>query len=119
MNGYLSTHVLDTARGIPAAGMSIEVWYLGVVGEGRRFLKKVVTNANGRTDEPLLASDQFHAGEYELVFEVGRYFAATMPDAEHHFLNEVPVRFAVENGNEHYHVPLLVSPYAYSTYRGS
>lgn len=120
MNGYLTTHVLDTTHGQPAAGMEVELWYLGVVGEGRQFLKKVRTNADGRTDEPLIGGEAFRAGEYELVFEVGHYFEEQgLVQAEPPFLNEVPIRFGVSDANRHYHVPLLVSPFAYSTYRGS
>lgn len=118
--GSLTTHVLDTSRGAPASGMQVELWYLGVVGEGKQFLKKVVTNADGRTDGPLLAGDQFRVGEYELVFGVGHYFEASgRGDVEPPFLNEVPVRFGISDANARYHIPLLVSPFAYSTYRGS
>jgi 5-hydroxyisourate hydrolase len=118
--GSLTTHVLDTSLGQPASGMEIELWYLGVVGEGRQFLKKVATNADGRTEGPLIAGDQFRAGEYELIFCVGHYFRASgRGEAEHPFLNEVPVRFGIADANARYHIPLLVSPYAYSTYRGS
>jgi 5-hydroxyisourate hydrolase len=102
----LTTHVLDTARGRPAAGVAIELRD----GAGRT-LATFVTNADGRTDAPLLES--LEAGEYELVFGVGDYFG------EAAFLDRVPVRFRVSDPGAHYHVPLLVSPWAYSTYRGS
>ena len=107
--GMLSTHVLDTMRGRPAAGMKIELWSLG----NSTLLKSVTTNADGRTDSPLLAGEEFSAGSYELVFYVGDYFG------ERHFLDRVPVRFNLSDGEGKYHVPLLVSPWAYSTYRGS
>ena len=103
----LTTHVLDTARGVPAAGMKIELYSLG------KLLKTVTTNADGRTDAPLLAEKEFAAGNYELVFFVGDYFG------ERHFLDRVPVRFIIDDAEAKYHVPLLVSPWAYSTYRGS
>jgi 5-hydroxyisourate hydrolase len=105
----LSTHVLDTTRGRPAAGMKIELWS----GEKSTLLKTVTTNADGRTDSPLLAGDEMKAGTYEIVFFVGDYFG------EKKFLDRVPVRFAVSDAAAKYHVPLLVSPWSYSTYRGS
>ena len=114
MKGKLSTHVLDTSGGRPAAGVSIGVWRWQ---EGKRhLLKTVITNADGRTDEPLLVGAEFKKGEYELVFQVGPYFGAG-PDNS--FLNEIPIRFRILTSEETYHVPLLVSPWAYSTYRGS
>ena len=113
--GRLTTHVLDTARGCPAAGVAIELWRVEN-GERRTLVASMRTNADGRTDAPLLADATFTAGVYELVFAVGPYFAeaATPP-----FLDRVPVRFGVVDPVAHYHVPLLVSPWAYSTYRGS
>jgi len=105
----LTTHVLDTMNGRPAAGMKIELWSLGK----SELLKTVVTNADGRTDDPLLEAEEFTAGTYELVFHVGDYFG------ERRFLDRVPVRFHVVDAETKYHVPLLVSPWAYSTYRGS
>jgi len=114
MKGKLSTHVLDTSGGRPAAGVSIGVWRWQ---EGKRhLLKTVTTNEDGRTDEPLLVGAEFQKGEYELVFQVGSYFGAS---PEHSFLNEIPIRFRILTSEETYHVPLLVSPWAYSTYRGS
>lgn len=101
----LTTHVLDTARGIPAAGVAIELR------RGDELLAQTVTNADGRTPEPLLTESP--AGEYELVFAVGDYFG------ERAFLDRVPVRFTIADPDAHYHVPLLVSPWSYSTYRGS
>jgi 5-hydroxyisourate hydrolase len=114
MKGKLSTHVLDIQNGRPAAGLSIALWRLP---EGERILvKNVVTNLEGRTDEPLLDSFEMRAGQYELVFQVGAYFGM---EREQSFLNDVPVRFHIVNPEEGYHVPLLVSRWAYHTYRGS
>lgn len=116
--GKLTSHVLDTAQGKPAAGLELELYYL--VGEARQQLKTVITNADGRTDQPLLEGDVMTQGTFELVFHVGPYFASqdlTLPDPP--FLGEVPVRFGLADPKAHYHVPLLVSPYSYSTYRGS
>ncbi len=115
MVGRLTTHVLDTARGRPAAGVAVELWRLD--GE-RRLLKTVRTNADGRTDAPLLAEGELETGTYELVFAVGAYFAAHGA-AQPPFLDLVPVRFGIADPAVHYHVPLLVAPWAYSTYRGS
>ena len=105
----LSTHVLDTAIGRPASGMKIELWSR----DRSNLLKTVTTNSDGRTDEPLLAGDAMAAGTYELVFHVGDYFA------DRTFLDQVPVRFTIVDAGGKYHVPLLVTPWAYSTYRGS
>lgn len=110
--GCLTTHVLDTANGCPAADLEVELFR--VEDGDHRHLKTVQTNADGRTDEPLLEEEEFARGVYEISFGVGGYFAEDAP-----FLDRVPVRFRVADASEHYHVPLLVSPYAYSTYRGS
>lgn len=118
MQGELSTHVLDTAHGCPAQGMKIELWALA--GERRELLKTVQTNAGGRTDRPLLGADELKAGIYELVFYAGDYFAQkTAARAKPPFLDRVPVQFGIADASASYHVPLLVSPWAYSTYRGS
>lgn len=114
MAGFLTTHVLDTARGRPAAGMGLELFALD--GEERRLLKSAVTNADGRTDEPLLAEGELAVGQYEIIFDVVGYFSE---GADPPFLGRVPVRFGVSDPGSHYHVPLLASPYSYSTYRGS
>lgn len=117
MPGYLTTHVLDTARGCPAAGMRITLYSLS--GEGKRALATAVTNADGRTDTPILPQQEFAPGIYELLFHVGDYHAATgQVSGDLPFLDTVPVRFGMAE-EAHYHVPLLVSPYSYSTYRGS
>jgi 5-hydroxyisourate hydrolase len=117
----LSTHVLDTANGRPAAGMRIRLY----VCEPRKLVKTAATNADGRTDEPLLEGDALVPGVYELVFSVADYFAqlgnaaGNAPGDAPPFLGEVVVRFGVSGSEANYHVPLLVSPYGYSTYRGS
>ena len=116
MAGYLTTHVLDTARGRPAAGMRITLYALD--GE-RRQLAEVVTNADGRTDGPILPEATFRTGRYELVFHVGAWLDAQgNKGAAPRFLDEVPIRFGMA-ADDHYHVPLLLSPFAYTTYRGS
>jgi hydroxyisourate hydrolase len=107
--GKLSTHVLDLQRGHPAAGMKIEVRAM----RDGALLKTAVTNTDGRTDEPLLAAGALVAGEYELTFHVGEYYG------DRTFLDRVPVRFQVADPAVSYHVPLLCTPWSYSTYRGS
>ncbi|HLZ21216.1 MAG TPA: hydroxyisourate hydrolase [Ktedonobacterales bacterium] len=117
--GRLTTHVLDTANGIPAANVAIELWRLASDGERSR-LKDTRTTADGRTPSPLLEGDEMAVGVYELVFAVGAYFARRgLQGSDPPFLDRVPVRFGIANPAAHYHVPLLVSPWAYSTYRGS
>ena len=117
MPGYLTTHVLDTARGRPAEGLQVELYRLE--GEHRTHLRTLVTNADGRTDEQILPADQFATGIYELVFHVGAYLDATdTPPETPRFLDLVPLRFGMSEAS-HYHVPLLLSPFGYSTYRGS
>lgn len=116
--GRLTTHVLDTARGKPAAGVRIVLYAVGP--EGHRQIAETVTNADGRTDAAMLAGDALGAGSYELVFHAGDYLRATGQAAgEVLFLDEIPIRFGVPDAGQHYHVPLLISPFAYSTYRGS
>jgi 5-hydroxyisourate hydrolase len=118
MPAKLSTHVLDTAHGCPAAGMKIELWSLD--GEDRELVITAKTNAEGRTEQPLLALEEMKIGQYELVFFVGDYFAAKSPTLPKiRFLDRVPVRFGIADAGASYHVPLLCSPWAYSTYRGS
>lgn len=117
MSGLLTTHVLDTANGKPATGMSIELY--AIESEVRRPLKTLTTNADGRTDEPLLSREEFAVGLYEIVFDVSGYFGRETDLPEPPFLGRVPIRFGVADPDAHYHVPLLVSPWSYSTYRGS
>lgn len=116
--GKLTTHVLDTASGRPAAGMRIE---LSILEAGRwRVLRTATTNADGRTDAPLAEGAGLVAGQYRLVFEVAAYFRArgvALPEPP--FLDRVPVRFGIADPQAHYHVPLLCTPWSYSTYRGS
>lgn len=115
MAGFLTTHVLDTARGRPAAGMRITLYALD--GE-RRVLREVVTNDDGRTDGPILPEGEFRTGSYELVFHVGEWLDGHHQAPAPRFLDEVPIRFGMAE-DDHYHVPLLISPFGYSTYRGS
>jgi len=117
-DGRLSTHVLDTHSGRPAAGVRIELYEIGA--SATALLAEAVTNADGRTDAPLLSGAPLRIGHYELRFHVGEYFAkqgAALPKPP--FLDVVPVRFAISEPEGHYHVPLLVTPWSYSTYRGS
>ncbi|MCB2115147.1 MAG: hydroxyisourate hydrolase [Rhodobacteraceae bacterium] len=118
MAGYLTTHVLDTARGTPAAGLAITLYKIS--GMSHRKIAEAVTNADGRTDAPILPAGRFAPGSYELVFAAGDYLRATgQAGDEPLFLDEVPIRFGISDAGAHYHVPLLLSPYGYSTYRGS
>jgi 5-hydroxyisourate hydrolase len=120
MPGRLTTHVLDTVHGRPAAGVAISIYRLDAGTDERERLNVAWSNAEGRTDEPLLAGEALTAGVYELVFSLGDYFAALgRANATIPFLGEVPVRFGVADPDANYHVPLLVSPWAYCTYRGS
>lgn len=117
MSGRLTTHVLDTTHGCPAAGLNIELFRI-VDGKSQHMLS-VVTNDDGRCDKPLLEGDGFRKGAYELHFDVAGYFENSALSIEKPFLSIVPVRFLISDEDAHYHVPLLVSPYGYSTYRGS
>ncbi|WP_417807882.1 hydroxyisourate hydrolase [Thioclava sp.] len=118
MAGYLTTHVLDTARGCPAAGLRIVLHRLS--GDQRAQIAEMVTNADGRTDSPILPAETFATGSYELIFHAGDYLRASGQAAEDPlFLDQVPIRFGMADTQAHYHVPLLLSPYGYSTYRGS
>lgn len=114
--GRLTTHVLDTALGRPAAGLTIELYR---VGKSEERLAVAKTNGDGRVDKPLLEGAGFVAGTYELRFHAGDYLRAAGRVPEPPFLDVVPVRFGIASAEEHYHVPLLLSPYGYSTYRGS
>ncbi|MEO8531595.1 MAG: hydroxyisourate hydrolase [Deltaproteobacteria bacterium] len=114
MSGYLTTHVLDTARGCPAEGVAI--WLYRVSGNSHKKIGEFVTNADGRTDAPILPAAKFSTGAYELVFHAGDYLRATGQPAS--FLDQIPIRFTMSE-KAHYHVPLLLSPFSYSSYRGS
>ncbi|MGY9049210.1 5-hydroxyisourate hydrolase [Puniceibacterium antarcticum] len=117
-NGYLTTHVLDTARGLPAAGISIALYR--VSGTSREKIAEMVTNADGRTDAPILPAGQMTVGDYELIFHTGPYLDASGATPEEpRFLSAIPIRFGISDAEAHYHVPLLLSPFGYSTYRGS
>jgi 5-hydroxyisourate hydrolase len=114
--GRLTTHVLDTALGVPAKGLKIELYALEL---DRQKIAEAVTNEDGRTGQPLLDSDAFHFGQFELVFYCGDYLDSTgqmLPSPK--FLDHIPIRFGIAE-DRHYHVPLLLSPFGYSTYRGS
>jgi 5-hydroxyisourate hydrolase len=116
--GRLTTHVLDTALGRPAAGLEIALF--AKADGGWKHVKSVVTNADGRVDGPILEGDAFLPGQYELQFQAGDYLRMIgMSGAEPSFLDIIPVRFGIANAAQHYHVPLLLSPFGYSTYRGS
>lgn len=117
-DGWLTTHVLDTARGLPAAGLRIALYRLGA--GGRALIAEVTTNGDGRSDAPLLKGEAFRAGSYELVFHAGAYLRASgQVTGEVLFLDEIPIRFGISDEGAHYHVPLLLSGFGYSTYRGS
>jgi 5-hydroxyisourate hydrolase len=114
----LSTHILDTSRGVPAQRIAVEVHILA--GGARESLAKTATNAQGRTDAPLLSADRLTPGVYELTFHVGDYFRGLgIPLTDPPFLDRVVVRFGIADPAGDYHVPLLISPYGYSTYRGT
>lgn len=116
--GFLTTHILDTARGRPADGIEIELFRLDAGGATR--IASARTNDDGRTDTPLLPKEAFATGVYELVFHVGAYLKQhNLAGDAPLFLDEVPIRFGINDATSHYHVPLLISPYGYSTYRGS
>ena len=114
--GRLTTHILDTANGVPAANVGVRLYLLG---DGRELLTETSSNADGRTEAPLLQDESVETGTYELEFDIGAYFSAcgaALPEPA--FLDTVVIRFSLRAG-EHYHVPLLASPWSYSTYRGS
>ena len=116
--GFLTTHVLDTARGVPAEGLVIVL--SRITAAGATEIARRVTNADGRTDTPILPAGDFATGTFELTFHAGDYLRATGQDgAAPLFLDVVPIRFGISDAASHYHVPLLLSPYGYSTYRGS
>lgn len=117
MTGFLTTHVLDTGKGIPAQGLKIDLYRLK--NDHRHHLKSLMTNDDGRTDEHILPKETFELGTYELIFHAGDYLKAQGSVSDDNlFINIVPIRFTMTKAS-HYHVPLLLSPYGYSTYRGS
>ena len=116
--GRLTTHVLDTARGCPAADVPVSLYRLGADGS-HALVRRTATNRDGRTDAPLLGEDEFKPGTYEIVFEIGPYFADLLPADTTPFLESVPLRVTLGDAAAHYHVPLLASPWSFSTYRGS
>jgi 5-hydroxyisourate hydrolase len=113
MAGKLTTHVLDTAHGVPAAGVKVSLYCDG------KLLQSSITNRDGRLDAPLLAGENFSPGTYRLEFAIGDYFASRSHADARRFLDVVPIVFIVDGAGRDYHVPLLVSPWSYSTYRGS
>jgi 5-hydroxyisourate hydrolase len=114
----LSTHVLDLSRGLPASGVRVELFR--IEGDQRTLVASTVTNRDGRTDEPLLSADSLPRAVFELMFHAGDYFRAIgTPLTDPPFLDHVVIRFGVDSAKGGYHVPLLLSPYGYSTYRGS
>ncbi|MEM6888594.1 MAG: hydroxyisourate hydrolase [Pseudomonadota bacterium] len=116
--GYLTTHVLDTALGQPAAGIKIRLF--SISGDSHQQIAEAVTNADGRTDAPILETKSFKTGTYELIFEAGAYLDDHKASPETpRFLETIPIRFGISDADSHYHVPLLLSPFGYTTYRGS
>jgi 5-hydroxyisourate hydrolase len=112
--GKLTTHVLDTAKGAPASGLRIDIF------ADDKLLRSMMTNADGRVDGPILQGDELKVGQYELRFHAGDYLRHSVNDLkEPLFLDIIPIRFGIADVNQHYHVPLLLSPFGYSTYRGS
>jgi 5-hydroxyisourate hydrolase len=116
--GYLTTHVLDTSLGLPADGLEIDLFSLH--GETRLHICTMQTNSDGRTDNHILPAEEFKIGVYELIFKTGKYLKRTArAQNEPFFLSDIPIRFGINELDAHYHVPLLLSPFGYSTYRGS
>ena len=113
----LTTHVLDVYSGKPGKGIKVDLYFIEK--SDKKKLKSIVLNNDGRSDQPLIENDEFKIGKYELIFFVGDYFKDITKNNDLQFLDDVVVRFGISNNKEHYHVPLLVSPWSYSTYRGS
>tara|TARA_Y100000996_G_C22256983_1_gene534236 strand:- start:10 stop:360 length:351 start_codon:yes stop_codon:yes gene_type:complete len=113
----LTTHVLDVYSGKPGKNIKVELFFLN--GKDREIINSLVLNTDGRSDKPLAEEDKFKSGKYELVFHIGDYFKEIIKNEKQPFLDDVVVRFNISNNKENYHVPLLVSPWSYSTYRGS
>ena len=113
----LTTHVLDVFSGRPGKGIKVELFFLN--GDNREKINSIILNDDGRSDKPLVEKDKFKNGKYELIFYIGDYFKTITKQDQLQFLDDVVVRFGISNNKESYHVPLLVSPWSYSTYRGS
>ena len=113
----LTTHVLDVYSGKPGKGIKVELYFIS--GENKKKLKSIILNEDGRSSQPLVEKDEFKEGKYELVFFVGDYFKNITKNNDLKFLDDVVIRFGISDPSQHYHVPLLVSPWSYSTYRGS
>tara|TARA_B100000035_G_scaffold297740_1_gene290799 strand:- start:1131 stop:1481 length:351 start_codon:yes stop_codon:yes gene_type:complete len=113
----LTTHVLDVFSGKPGKGIKVELFFLD--GDNREKVTSITLNNDGRSDKPLVEKDKFKNGKYELIFHIGDYFKTITNQDQPQFLDDVIVRFGISNNKENYHVPLLVSPWSYSTYRGS
>ncbi len=113
----LTTHVLDVYSGKPGKNIKVELFFLN--GKNREMINSLILNNDGRSDEPLVEEEKFKSGKYELVFYIGDYFKEITKNNELQFLDDVVIRFGISNNKENYHVPLLVSPWSYSTYRGS
>ncbi len=113
----LTTHVLDVYSGKPGKGIKVDLYL--IMKNEKKKLKSIVLNDDGRADQPLVENDEFKIGKYELIFFVGDYFKNITKNNDLKFLDDVVIRFGISNNKEHYHVPLLVSPWSYSTYRGS
>ncbi len=117
-HGFLTTHVLDTARGVPASDLLISLYAL--TADARRHICDMTTNSDGRTDSPILAQQDFAVGQYLLIFHAGAYLDRHFPNLpQPKFIDVIPLQFAIADADAHYHVPLLLSPFGYSTYRGS
>jgi len=113
----LTTHVLDVYSGKPGKGIKVDLFY--ITGENKMKLNSIILNSDGRSDSPLVENENFKTGKYELVFYIGDYFKKILKSESTPFLDDVVIRFGISKNSEHYHVPLLVSPWSYSTYRGS
>ena len=113
----LTTHVLDIYSGKPGKGIKVDLFFFN--GENKEKINTIVLNNDGRSDKPLAENDKFKSGKYELVFHIGNYFQSTVKNNGIPFLDDVVIRFGISNNDESYHLPLLVSPWSYSTYRGS
>ena len=113
----LTTHVLDVFSGKPGKGIKVELFFLD--GDSRKKITSIILNDDGRSNQPLAEKENFKSGKYELVFYIGNYFENIIKKTELPFLDDVVIRFGISNNKENYHIPLLVSPWSYSTYRGS